>query len=324
MAVLAAASLGAACEGGEKERRLATFAEYLSAPNGVSLNGVSLNGVTQNGVSLNGVSLNGVSLNGVSLNGVSLNGVSLNGTSFTGTTSRGLVSGDDFVGAWFTGTLSNGSTLKLQIDTISQSPSDAEIHFYTVTYLADSGWKSICGNDFWGAPIQAIPLLGRWNTEQGVPGGGSKIYDTTMFTFACRGAALAKCVELKYKPWKTTSQCPGRNSTNCVTALDPYHQACVRMIRADYCGDGRSWTLNGTPVNLYDGVKIELDTEAWRPDAEWGANGALCIVQPRVLFPDMPACASPRPAPIGECLDTKHFQMGTLLMNEFHEQLSAY
>ena len=29
-----------------------------------------------------------------------------------------------------------------------------------------------------------------------------------------------------------------------------HHQACVRMVRADYCGDGRSWTVNGRRVNL--------------------------------------------------------------------------
>jgi hypothetical protein len=323
-AVFAATLLSAGCSDPTPARKPATFAQYISSPNGFSLNGVSLNGVGSNGVSLNGVSLNGVSLNGVSLNGVSLNGISLNGTVFTTLSTTPPLKGADFVGAVFIGDLSDGSTLRLRIDAMAQSPSDPEIHFYSVSYEAEGGWQPLCGRDFWGAPIQAIPLQGRWSNEQGVPGGGAKIPDPLSITFACRGAALAKCVELKYKPWKTTTQCPGTRRTDCITPLDPYHQACVRMIRADYCGDGRSWTLNGVPVNLYDGVKIELDTEEWQQEAEWNADGAMCIVMPRVIFPDMPACASPRLPPLGRCFDLKRFNWaGTLLMNELQSQLVA-
>src|SRR5206468_2193176 len=53
--------------------------------------------------------------------------------------------------------------------------------------------------------------------------------------------------------------------------------SCVRLLRADYCGDGTSYTTNGNELNLYDNVGVQADTEAWTPEAEWTPDGALCI-----------------------------------------------
>ena len=49
----------------------------------------------------------------------------------------------------------------------------------------------------------------------------------------------------------------------------------VRMIRADYCGDGTSWTVNGRTIDLYDGLGINVDTSAWTFEAEWTPSGAV-------------------------------------------------
>jgi hypothetical protein len=280
-------------------------ASELVSDNGVSLNGVSLNGVSPNGVSLNGVSLNGVSLNGVRLNGVGLSGVVLVGTRFYAVSSYGVVSGYDLIGARFSGLLSDGTTLRLRIDGIEPSISDRETHFYVVSYRSGDSWSPLCGTGSGGIPVQAIPLRGAWDHRQGVPGGGAKIYESGLITFACRGAALAKCVELGYKPWR----------------YDRHHQACVRMLRADYCGDGRSWTKSGRKINLYDGIGIQEDDQGWSGEAEWSTTGALCIRKPRVILDDMPACAGTRPPPSGSCLDRTHFSTGTLLMSEYQQQL---
>ena len=51
----------------------------------------------------------------------------------------------------------------------------------------------------------------------------------------------------------------------------------VRALRGDYCGDGVPFTVNGTMVNLYDGVGIQLDTQDWDVDAAWTPDGAACI-----------------------------------------------
>ena len=49
------------------------------------------------------------------------------------------------------------------------------------------------------------------------------------------------------------------------------------MIRADYCGNGRSWTANGTPINIYDRLNIQTDAATYPVDAEWTPTGARCI-----------------------------------------------
>ena len=45
----------------------------------------------------------------------------------------------------------------------------------------------------------------------------------------CTGGAKGKCIRFGYQPWRTLPD---------GTSLDPYYQACVRLVRADYGGDG--------------------------------------------------------------------------------------
>ena len=59
---------------------------------------------------------------------------------------------------------------------------------------------------------------------------------------------MGKCILWGYQPWSTKNECKG---SKCRTqALDPWLQACTRMVRADYCGDGRSYTFDGTPIEI--------------------------------------------------------------------------
>ncbi len=239
-------------------------AQHTEVANGVSLNGVSLNGVSLNGVSLNGVSLNGVSLNGVSLNGVSLNGVSLNGTR----SDDGSQLTVNTVGPTLTATLSNGATLPLKVERVSQlTGANSDVSAYDVVFESDGGWQPLCGNDAAGAPIAALAVSGVWNTETGVTGGGAYAATTSSFTFACRHKTIAKCVELGYKTWT------GRTSQL---------ESCVRLIRGDFCGDGTPYTADGATLNLYDNVGIQTDTNAWMIEGEWTPAGARCITQPRL------------------------------------------
>src|SRR5262249_37188157 len=85
----------------------------------------------------------------------------------------------------------------------------------------------------------------------GLRGGGDFIDDPDAVTFACEGYAIYKCISVGYAPWVTFD---GHQ-------LADYHQACTRMIRADYCGDGRSWTKDGVWINLYDELSIQNDDE---------------------------------------------------------------
>jgi uncharacterized protein YjbI with pentapeptide repeats len=306
--VLASALLAIACSPNANPT-LRELEQEMAADNGVSLNGVSLNGVSLNGVSLNGVSLNGVSLNGVSLNGVSLNGVSLNGAELVGFTAQGSrVAGASLQGASLNGVLSNGSTIRMRIAAVTWV-NDA--YWYTVEYSTNAGWKPLCGVDTANNKVKAIALSGTWDTRQGVAGGGSHTSAPDQFTFACANAAIGKCVSLGYRPWWGGGW------------VDR-HQACTRALRADYCGDGRSWTLNGRAINLYDDYWAQWDTEAWHAEAEWTANGARCIRSPRVVWSTAPSCAKTRQTPQNDCATYGSpawpFRPRTLLITEYQSQ----
>jgi ADYC domain-containing protein/pentapeptide repeat protein len=222
----------------------------------------SNNGTSLNGTSLNGTSLNGTSLNGTSLNGTSINGTSLNGTSITAnSTTAPPITGSGAVGSTWNGTTSTGATIKLRIDSALQGTgTNSDLWFYGVSYQTSTGWSPLCGVDGGGVPIKAVPVAGYW----GATAGDTAHYasSTTQFSWGCRGKTVGKCVELGYKTYK--------GYTNQLIT-------CVRALRADYCGTGKSYTVDGQLLNIYDKAGVQLDTEAWTPEAEWATAGALCI-----------------------------------------------
>lgn len=297
----------------------------LSSSNGMHLNGMHLNGMHLNGMHLNGVALNGMHLNGTRLSGVRLEGTSLLAVREDGTT----LSGAQLVGAELSAALSDGSALPLRIDAVdSASAPNDDLYTYQVSYASPdgSGWQPLCGVDATGAPVVAFPLSGVWDEREGVPGGGSHASDPDWFTFACRGAAIAKCVEMGYRPWEIVLRCKDGNCAG--VSLESHHQACTRMLRADYCGDGESWTLNGRVINVFDGLGLQTDTESWSFEAEWSSEGARCMTRERVLKLEadlaklgikvLPQCILARIALA--CGDKSHFNSSTLLMNEFQTQ----
>jgi hypothetical protein len=259
--------------------------------------GVSVNGVSVNGVSVNGVSVNGVSVNGVSVNGVSVNGVSVNGGQITGTTSSGApLSGTGMIGAKFTGTLATGATIKLRVDGAHLLVADA--WGYLVSSSPDGvTWTQICA----ASDHYAVAIAGKWDYRADVAGAGGWIADSTTFTFGCRGAAIAKCIEMGYRPWATVGG----------TLLRDHHTACVRMIRGDYCGNGHAWTQDGNLINIYDMLGIQADAQLWPLDASWGAAGAKCARKVRSLN-GKPTCF----ATLKDC-PLNLWEAGVLMVDEF-------
>jgi hypothetical protein len=109
--------------------------------------------------------------------------------------------------------------------------------------------------------------------------GGDFIADTNLFSFGCTHAAIAKCVRMGYEPWKSIEECDDAGVCRTVS-LRAYHQACTRMVRADYCGDGQSHTTNGVPINVWDepGIQERDDVSSeFIRDSEWSADGAVCV-----------------------------------------------
>lgn len=265
---------------------------------------ISLNGKSLNGVSLNGISLNGASLAGQTITSVALKGINASGTAITASSAAASLApwtGAGLVGSTWSATTSAGATVSLRIDGATQGTApNAEMWFYNVSYQGASGWSPVCGVDASSTPIQAVAVAGVW----GPVGGDATAYASSLsqFTLACRGKTVAKCVELGYKPYK---------------ALSATLQACVRLLRADYCGNGTSFTVDGTTLNLYDNAGVQADTEAWLPEAEWTASGASCInksnnARYQLLQADVPACFTG--AQNASC--GKKFSSGTLLIDE--------
>jgi|HubBroStandDraft_6_1064221.scaffolds.fasta_scaffold56225_2 hypothetical protein len=267
---------GGCAQNDARGERTAEAASAATAHNGDELNGIFFNGIFFNGIFFNGPELDPLPLAGLRLDGHPLPGASLAG----GT----LVSAHagDLTGAELYGSITNGTFITLRIDAIT--PGDApDISLYTVSYTTPGSDVStpLCGADALGAPVQAIPLSGAWDDSAGTPTGGAHLDEPGAFTFACEGYALAKCVELGYAPWRTVTECRAPGTCHQLSLAD-FHQACTRMIRADYCGDGTSTTRNGTTVDLWDDDGIQADTEtAWPFEAEWSTGGATCLITPR-------------------------------------------
>jgi hypothetical protein len=61
------------------------------------------------------------------------------------------------------------------------------------------------------------------------------------------------------------------------------HEACVRMVRADYCGDGVSHTVDGVGIDVWDSSNINLmsslstATDGYGHEGEWTPSGARCL-----------------------------------------------
>ena len=250
--------------------------------NSRALNSARLNGWTLNGIHLNGWTLNGWTLNGWTLGGWALHGYALQGSTITATHLAGgapvAVSGTDLIGSELTLTRASAS-YTLRFDDIFKDPADpdGDVYFHEISVQdpATGAWTSLC-HDADGQPTEAIAIANYWDPET-----GARIDDPAAVTLACRGAALAKCVEWGYRPWASATRCHGSKCEQ--VSLADHHQACTRMARADYCGDGTPHTIDDTPVDVYDRLAAPIqdtatrDLAGWDIEAEWGPGGALCL-----------------------------------------------
>jgi hypothetical protein len=90
----------------------------------------------------------------------------------------------------------------------------------------------------------------------------------------CTSGAEGKCVLMGYHPWEAREGVP----------LHDLHRACIHMLRADYGGDGRPATRDGTAINIYDPFGIQKPDPApgMQFEAAWGPEGAICVSHPRI------------------------------------------
>jgi hypothetical protein len=252
--------------------------------NDLKWNDLKWNGLRWNDLKWNGLKWNGVVYNDLKWNTSELEGSSIvvkrkvngkwqkkGGTELIGmeiqiqadvTDEQGQVSAADFV---------------IRADDIYVSDVYDDIHYYdlSISKKGSGVWEPLCGD---AAP--AIPIRNYWNETT-----GQRIDDPDVITFACTTGVLAHCVEWGYRPWATSQECVeykiGKTTKKFCwdVSLKDYHQACTRMARADYCGTGQSWTVPGTPIDIYDALDPRLETPEtdWPVEAEWNPNGAYCL-----------------------------------------------
>jgi hypothetical protein len=292
------------------------------------LNGQMLNGRGLNGSHL-GNALQWASFAKVKIGHKKLDEVWLVGSELVGVKHHGgIVRGTAFVGATFNGRSDTHKHVNLRVADVVAPGAGSDIWKYSIEFRFGSRWIPLCladaltGDGLNGPLINgqnlndgiangdiivlgSIPVDGYWNYQSGTSNGGSKIASTDRFTFACpKIGAIGKCVEAGFEPW-------GFDSVG--NALDTEHEACVRMMRADYCGNGTPHTVDGTLINAYDALGVQDDTETWPLEAEWDADGARCVTQHyRAASPV--ACAQQLFDPT--CGSPPDWNGGTLLVSE--------
>jgi hypothetical protein len=182
-------------------------------------------------------------------------------------------------------TLGDGSGVqrRIHIDAVEHDPRDpqGEVLLYTFSEPDNvtGQWRNACNPDPDGRRL-GFPLAGAFTPDGryvASPGAfGAAVAGRILI--ACTGGAEGKCVRFGYKPWRTLPD---------GTSLGPYYQACVRLVRADYGGDGVGHTRNGTPIDLFDRIGIQRDETApgMTLEAAFDPDGAVCVAHPRL--PDL-------------------------------------
>ena len=160
----------------------------------------------------------------------------------------------------------------VRIDGVTPDPKDpsGEIVLYALSEQdpVSGVWRNLCLPDPDGRRL-GFPLSGRFALD------GRYEPQPGRLLITCTGGAEGKCVRFGYKPW-------GRAPDG--TPLLPYYQACVRLVRADYAGDGRGTTKNGQPIDIYDllGIEAPANDPAYEFEAGFGPDGAVCVHHVRV------------------------------------------
>ena len=164
-----------------------------------------------------------------------------------------------------------GKGVRVRIDGVERDPDARNGTVWLHTFSAqtsDGSWQNLCGPGPDGRR-QGFPLAGRPRSdgmmEDAPPG---------TFELVCTSGGQGKCVRFGYLPWRNADGTPLRDLYN----------ACIRMVRADYCGDGTPTTKDGQQIDIYDdrGIQKPENAAGFEFEAGWTAEGATCVHHVRV------------------------------------------
>ncbi|WNG28189.1 hypothetical protein F0U62_32425 [Cystobacter fuscus] len=179
-------------------------------------------------------------------------------------------------GAVLQGAASDGTPVEVAVCGAEVSAEDPSLVKYQIQVWngVSASWENPCIATGRVPSPRALAVPGVWDESGARSDKGGK------FTFACENGAIAKCVNWGYRPWAKKGG----------SSLAELHQACTRMARADYCGDGRSHTRDNNLIDMYDGLNVSTRTKessaAWDVnrasfEAAWSTEGATCLSRTR-------------------------------------------
>jgi hypothetical protein len=101
--------------------------------------------------------------------------------------------------------------------------------------------------------------------------------DTSWFNLGCAGSALAKMA--------LTGHTQAALEAGTFTTTLSERQTMLKMLAADYCGDGMPFTVPGQPLNWQDDrdtMQLIAPPLQLVLESRWTAMGAACLEMPRV------------------------------------------
>lgn len=190
--------------------------------------------------------------------------VELQGSELVVTTGGRKLARSELIGAVLALVQEDGRVANVRIDSIVTDLRRAEgdVVLYDLSVADESGaWVPVCRPEPDGLPHAVL-----------LPQSDGAIL------INCTAGARGKCIRLGYRPWAVRDGVP----------LEAYWNACIHMIRADYCGDNRPATRDGMLINIYDNLSIQQRAAPPEPGADfpfeaaWDEQGAICVAHPRV------------------------------------------
>ncbi len=232
---------------------------------GVWLNTSSIGPLQFSQVDLDGQALDGLVLTGVFIQRpndqwLRLDRVKIGGGQLRGKRGDVDYSGADLVGSRWQLSTTAGEPVEVWISAY-QVISSEEIRYTFQTRTPSGAVAYVCDPDAEG-DHSAIAIKNLTVDHQT---GAMAAREHTMFV-ACLSGAVGKAYKWGYDPEDSVSD----------------FEAAVRMVRADYCFDGASWTVNGTSMQVQDRLRSGAFLYPGYPtEAVWTRTGLACLSQPR-------------------------------------------
>ena len=193
-----------------------------------------------------------------------------------------VYSGASLVGAVFTLVHArSGATYELKVAEVSRMPMWIPTHPYTYTYRLQwrgpnqTWWTDLCGQS---VEVDSMPefhavLFDDDRIDADAISVTGEMAD--WFNIGCKSHALAKQHLLGHTK--------AANAMAGISTTINQRTANLKMLSADYCGNGHPFTVPGQPLHYHD-----THTNYYTPgysgtvEARWTAAGATCLSEPRV------------------------------------------